>query len=1127
MRWPYRGEFLMKPSISFSKITPPYLSRILSRPRLFELLEKNRDKKLILLLGQTAQGKSTLAASYIAEGRIPTAWVNLDREDSDAVRFFHLIAQSLEYTLRKEDFSDLASYPVEILDQGLPTSLYRNWAQSIFSSVSIPVRIVVDNLNQLPSVATTLKFLQILVEESPPSFRWILISRGFPSWSIEFQQLKIDRMALVLTNRDLAFTQEEIKSYFQTIRKISIKSDQAQKIFSATEGWIGGLILLSEMMNRFPESSVDEFISKYLPDYFNAEVFQYFGKEILSTHPAKIQQFLVQSSVLDLIEPMFTDELFGMEKTGEILRDHARENLFVESFYKEGRGWLFQFHPLFRSFLKAKFETTVGIEERRSLYLKAAELCEARNELESAMKFFLEAKAYARALVILERLGMDLLRSGRKSLLSEWVLRIPEEISGENPWVLLFVPMLRRYRMGKEDIASLDKARQLFKKTGDVRGQMISLAQLIVVSVGAGTHLVSVEELIEEGEHLLQSVQMNVYPYEEGTLYYCLGAGYIMGRGDIRKGISLCHNAYLISKRLGDPHLQASALNFEALGLVNVGEFSAAGETLAVTKNLLAKSGHPELKAFYLIVRCVLANRQGNFQESRGFLDELRREIGKYGFVRMNPWVYEISGFLELAGGKLEEAEKTGREYLGLASSSKNSLLKGLALRQLGLVYLHQGHFGKAKECVDQAREVLAKEVGFQYELNRVGLLKALVDSSLKADDECEKICEEALAYFNSILDYPSIAEAQFVMSLLHHKKRRKDKSIQHLTEGFKIAEEKKYGYFRILGYPHLARVCLMALNLEVSGAMDYAAHLLSTSLSGWAEKDLEEILDHKNPDVREKVWEIRRKIHRSKVARLSIETLGGLRIYRGNSLIEEKEWDRKQPKQLLMALLAHRGNRASKDMLIDDLWPDEKPGVAEKDFKTTLQRLRKSLEPVLHKDYGSSYIHLHDGYVSLDPELCEVDVDRFFSLIRKAEAEEKRREARETVTGFQAAVELYKGDFLPEEIHLPLVDMKREEISSKYIELLIKLAQLHEKQGGFRKAIECHKKAIQTDPLLEESYQRLMTLYSNKKMYNEALKIYEGCRKALKAGLKTEPDGMTNALYKKIMESINKKEPR
>jgi DNA-binding SARP family transcriptional activator len=72
------------------------------------------------------------------------------------------------------------------------------------------------------------------------------------------------------------------------------------------------------------------------------------------------------------------------------------------------------------------------------------------------------------------------------------------------------------------------------------------------------------------------------------------------------------------------------------------------------------------------------------------------------------------------------------------------------------------------------------------------------------------------------------------------------------------------------------------------------------------------------------------------------------------------------------------------------------------------------------------------------------------------------------------------------------------------------------------KKAAECYKRAIQTDTLLEETYQNLMTFYSNKGMYNEALRTYEACKKALKTGLKTKPDPMTTALYKKILEKTH-----
>jgi DNA-binding SARP family transcriptional activator len=96
---------------------------------------------------------------------------------------------------------------------------------------------------------------------------------------------------------------------------------------------------------------------------------------------------------------------------------------------------------------------------------------------------------------------------------------------------------------------------------------------------------------------------------------------------------------------------------------------------------------------------------------------------------------------------------------------------------------------------------------------------------------------------------------------------------------------------------------------------------------------------------------------------------------------------------------------------------------------------------------------------------------------------------------------------------------MKREELKTTYIDLLYNIAKLHERQGAMGKAIAFYKKAVQKDPLLEEAYQRLISLYSQQKKRNDAIRVYEECKKALWNGLKAEPGEVTVALHNKILE--------
>ncbi len=88
--------------LSFSKISPPAPSKIILRPRLLELFEKNEDKKLILITGQAAQGKSTLAALYFRETKRPSIWINLGPEDSDPVRVAAEAREFSELTLKAQ-----------------------------------------------------------------------------------------------------------------------------------------------------------------------------------------------------------------------------------------------------------------------------------------------------------------------------------------------------------------------------------------------------------------------------------------------------------------------------------------------------------------------------------------------------------------------------------------------------------------------------------------------------------------------------------------------------------------------------------------------------------------------------------------------------------------------------------------------------------------------------------------------------------------------------------------------------------------------------------------------------------------------------------------------------------------
>ncbi|MGZ6236192.1 MAG: BTAD domain-containing putative transcriptional regulator [Syntrophales bacterium] len=277
---------------------------------------------------------------------------------------------------------------------------------------------------------------------------------------------------------------------------------------------------------------------------------------------------------------------------------------------------------------------------------------------------------------------------------------------------------------------------------------------------------------------------------------------------------------------------------------------------------------------------------------------------------------------------------------------------------------------------------------------------------------------------------------------------------------------------------------------------------------------------DHKGSKTLRKARKVRQAIYRSGLCHINLETLGGFRLFRGLTAIEEKEWDGYLPKFLLKAIVTHGSRQVPKDQLIEALWPEVAPQCGERNFKITLHRLRKVLEPDMDRTFGSSYVYLKANLICLDEELCKTDLDDFLSFCRRGEKKEKEGDIEAALLLYNNAIDLYKGDFLSEELYTSWIDTKREELRKLYIILLHKIADIQEKRGTSKVAIDCYKKIIQIDPLLEQVYQKLMILYSKRHMQTEAIKVYKDCRKSLREGLDADPEALTTSIYMKIMES-------
>jgi DNA-binding SARP family transcriptional activator len=120
-----------------------------------------------------------------------------------------------------------------------------------------------------------------------------------------------------------------------------------------------------------------------------------------------------------------------------------------------------------------------------------------------------------------------------------------------------------------------------------------------------------------------------------------------------------------------------------------------------------------------------------------------------------------------------------------------------------------------------------------------------------------------------------------------------------------------------------------------------------------------------------------------------------------------------------------------------------------------------------------------------------------------------------ESVT--ESLLGLYQEHFLVNEDATSWSVSMRERLRSKFIHHLIEIGRFWESQGRWDHAIECYRKGIDVDDLVEVFYQRLMHCYLRTNRLSEGMAIYRRCCKSLSVILGLQPELETESLYQAL----------
>ena len=406
------------------------------RQRLFELLDDVVvTAPLTVVVAPAGSGKSLLLAGWMEESAIATSWLSLDEGERDATRLWTGLIAALgvlapgcgdEALLMLRRHAALPDVVEHLLDQLL--------ARSCPPSV-----LVLDDVHLVDGDEDVATSLGMFLHHLPQWLHVVVLSRRDPVVPID--RLRAGGQLGEVRFAELRFSRREASDLLSRLAP-SLSEEQLEATANHVEGWAVGLQMaaLAARSRRAQQLVATELESELLVD-------DYVWHELLALEDADVVDVMVETSVVDRVNPSLAEALTGRADTRELLERAEARGLFVNRIGVE--GW-FAVHALVRAGLLAELtrRSPSLLDERHA---RAARWFEDAGEVPTALEHWLLAQRPRDVLRLLAAEHGRLYDLGLEGTILRTIESIPTEIAMadlgsmlEYAWCLLLVDR-RRY----------------------------------------------------------------------------------------------------------------------------------------------------------------------------------------------------------------------------------------------------------------------------------------------------------------------------------------------------------------------------------------------------------------------------------------------------------------------------------------------------------------------------------------------------------------------------------------------------------------------------------------------------------------------------------------------------------
>jgi LuxR family maltose regulon positive regulatory protein len=702
---------------------------MVERPALIQKLNQDMERGLMLICAPAGYGKTTLISAWLHQMQQKNTCLTLDKQDDDPIRFLTYLAAAL----RKIDPS--IGEALEIQLQTCPLPILENCLTPVINKINEferPFWLVLDDYHVIND-RNNHQAIRFLLNHRPHNFHLVIATRADPPLPLSKYRTKSEMLELRLA--DLRFSEEEAVDFFNQVIGMTFSPDDINMLYDKTEGWAAGLLMagLSLQTRQDP--------SKYIRSFFGEDryIMDFLFDEIFSGQSKEIQEFLLQTSILERLCGALCNAVTAQDNSQFILETLERNNQFLIPL--DDRYEWYRYHHLFRDLLIIRANQLIT-GEISQLHSRAGRWFRDHRLLEKAIEHFLLAQDFENVATIIEKNIQNFDLQNQQSLLSAWLAQIPQPILINHPWLCVYRAWGDYWsgNRGKEE-EWLKLAEQSIQ-TGlpDSKNEIEHLQGHIAA---ARAHLALIGEDIPRaksmGEKALQLLPIDDIRRSEAAIAL---AGVYWALGDVKNTQRSFEMAVDTALKINYTSMAAGCMGYVGIQLIKQGKLDEASITFDEGLKIATLSyGNETPMAGFLNIRLGdLWREYNNLRLAEHYLTKGLEQSQYLGQPDILVDATICCGRFQLAIGNLDQANYFHQKSKEIAEKTKVDPWISCWLNDLKIrIWSSEENWDAINHWINTCGLSFDQSLSYQHDLNHQNLARAYIArASLSTADKIE-----------------------------------------------------------------------------------------------------------------------------------------------------------------------------------------------------------------------------------------------------------------------------------------------------------------------------------------------------------------------------------------------------